>query len=126
MKELKLKYSSWLPFDGYYAITLFGCLVRRNKYKNTPVSKDTYNHESIHVAQAYDFGIGFCGYFIFYILYVLEWLIKMFISVFTLFKVQAYRSISFEQEAYDNQIYLDYIQNRKRFSWLKYIFTVVK
>lgn len=125
-KGLKLKYSSWIPFKGYYAITLFGYLVRRNEYKGTPVTKTTYNHESIHVEQAYDFGLGFFGYFIFYILYILEWLMKVLYSIFTLFKVQAYRSISFEQEAYDNQFDLEYIKTRKRFNWIKYIFTVIK
>ena len=45
-------------------------------------------------------------------------------SIFTLGKVKAYRSISFEQEAYDNQNNLNYLKNRKRFNWVKYILKV--
>jgi len=47
-----------LPFEGFYAITLFGFLIRRERYKNKPIEPVVYNHESIHEAQAYDFGIG--------------------------------------------------------------------
>ena len=45
-------------------------------------------------------------------------------SIFTLGKVKAYRSISYEQEAYDNQNNLNYLKNRKRFNWVKYILKV--
>ena len=53
---------------------------------------------------------------IFYILYFIEWLIKAIISLFTGFKIKAYYSISFEQEAYKNQKDLNYLKTRKRFS----------
>ena len=53
--ELKLKYSKWLPFGNYYAITIFNNLIRRDKYKNRPISKTTYNHDSIHLQQELDF-----------------------------------------------------------------------
>ena len=127
--ELKLKYSKWLPFGNYYAITIFNNLIRRDKYKNRPISKITYNHESIHLQQELDFVFGceklyVLGGCIFYILYFLEWLVKLIISIFTLGKVKAYRSISFEQEAYDNQNNLNYLKNRKRFNWIKYILKV--
>lgn len=130
MKTLKLKYSKWLPFKGFYAITLFGNCVRREKYRNKPLGKYTNNHELIHVYQAYDFiNSDFLnnvfGYIIFYILYGLEWFFKAIISLFTLFKVQAYKSISFEQEAYNNERNLNYLYNRKRFSWKQYIFKLV-
>ena len=55
---MKLIYSNFIPFKGYYAMNLFGFLVRRKKYKNKPIDPITYNHESIHEAQAYDFGIS--------------------------------------------------------------------
>lgn len=126
MKPLKLAYSKILPFKGFYALAFFGLLIRRDKYKNTPIETITYNHESIHQAQAYDFGIGFCGYFIFYILYFLEWLFKAILSIFTGFKVKAYYSISFEQECFEHQQDLQYLDTRKPFSWTKYIFKLVK
>ena len=119
MKPLKIKYCKHIPFKGYLAITLFGYCIVREEYKETQPSKLTINHESIHAAQAGDFGIGFAGYFIFYLLYLLEWLFKIPAS---LFGYGAYRSISFEQEAFNNEHDLDYLETRKPFTWLKYIF----
>jgi hypothetical protein len=63
---------------------------------------------------------------IFYIIYFIEWLIKLLFSAVTFGKVKAYRSISFEQEAYDNQYNYSYQDARKRFAWLKNIFKLVK
>lgn len=128
--KLKLKYSKWLPLSNYYAITIFNNLIRREKYKNKPISKITYNHESIHLQQELDFVFGYeklyiLGGCIFYILYFIEWLIKAIISLFTGFKIKAYYSISFEQEAYKNQKDLNYLKTRKRFSWIKNIFKVI-
>ena len=123
MKPLKLAYSSWLPFKGFGSITLFGFLVRRKEKKNTPVSDQTWIHESTHHAQAFDFGLWYFGYFIFYILYFIEWLIK---CLFALFGYRAYYGISFEQEAYRNQTNSNYLQERKHFAWMKYIFKLKK
>lgn len=129
--ELKLKYSKIIPFPGFYAITIFNSLYRNVKYRNRRLSKETYNHESIHLEQELDF-VGGCeklyilGGCIFYILYFIEWLIKLIISGFTLGKVKAYRSISFEQEAFNNDGNFNYLRNRKRFAWVKYIFKLVK
>jgi hypothetical protein len=85
----------------------------------------------IHVEQQLDFVGGnekfyILGGIIFYIWYFIEWLIKLLISGFTLGKVKAYRSISFEQCAYENDQNLKYRKYRKRFHWLKYVFKVVK
>lgn len=43
-------------------------------------------------------------------------MIKGLCSIFTLGKVRAYRSISFEQEAYGNEDDLNYLENRKKFN----------
>lgn len=131
MKELKLKYSKIIPFPGFYVCTIFDCIFRNPKYKNRPLSKITYNHESIHLQQQLDFVGGIeklyiLGGIIFYIWYFIEWLIKLIISGFTLGKVKAYQSISFEQEAYQREQNLKYLKNRKRFNWIKYLFKVVK
>lgn len=85
----------------------------------------------IHVEQQLDFVGGneklyILGGIIFYIAYFIEWLIKLILSILTLGKVKAYRSISFEQEAYQNDQNLKYITYRKRFHWLKYLFKLVK
>lgn len=131
MKELKLKYSKIIPFPGFYVCTIFDYIFRNPKYKNRPLSKTTYNHESIHLQQQLDFVGGVeqlyvLGGIIFYIWYFIEWLIKLIISGFTFGKVKAYKSVSFEQCAYHNDQNLRYLTYRKRFHWLKYVFKLVR
>lgn len=123
MKPLKLAYSCWLPFKGFGSITLFGFLVRRKDKKNTPISDQTWIHENIHRKQVEDFHLWYFGYILFYIFYVLEWLLKV---PSALFGYRPYYSISFEQEAYRNQKNADYLEERKHFAWLKYIFNLKK
>ena len=124
MRNLKLKYSSIIPFEGYYAINVFGTLIRRNQYKGTYLPKSTMNHEGIHTAQAEDFCKGFIGFICFYIWYFIEWLLKLIPCLFT--KKSAYRSISFEQEALLNDLDFEYQDKRKKFAWMKYVFKLNK
>lgn len=134
MKQLPIKYNRFVPMKGYFAICLFGTIFIRNHNKNVPVSKKTINHEGIHLCQIEDFIpnannkkwktiLGGC---VFYIIYFIEWLIKLLLSVFTFGKIKAYYSISFEQEAYNNAPNFKYQDSRNRFEWLKYVFKVVK
>lgn len=106
---MKIIYNNLIPFKGFVAINLFGILFARNEYRNK-ISNRTINHESIHTAQ-----IKEMGYVFFYVWYLVEWLIRLFINS------NAYRNISFEREAFINDDNLDYLKTRKRFSWLKYI-----
>lgn len=121
--DIKLKYSRIIPFKGFYACTIFNCIYRNIKYRNTPISGTTLNHEKIHMFQSQDFNIGFCGYFLFYLLYGLEWLLKL---PFAIAGYKIYHSLSFEQEAYKNESNKEYLEQRKRFAWVKYIFKLVK
>ena len=122
MKNLKVIYSKHIPFKGYNAMTFFNLMIVREDSKQY-VGRRSYNHESIHQAQAYDFRIGFCGYFIFYFLYLLEWILKL---PWILLGYKPYRSISFEQEAYNRDCDYSYLEDRKRFAWVKYIFKMIK
>lgn len=108
-------------------MNLFGALFIREENRYKEIGKITYNHENIHTSQMLDFVRGnekllIIGGLLFYMVYLIEWLIKLIITGFTLGRVKAYKSISFEQEAYDNQFDLLYLENRKSFSWTKYIF----
>lgn len=134
MKNLPIKYNNLIPFKGFFAICLFGVIYIRNFNKNRKVYPSTINHEGIHLCQIEDFVpnktnkrwktiLGGC---IFYILYFIEWLIKLLVSAFTFGKVKAYCSISFEQEAYRNQYDYSYQETRTKFAWAKYIFKLVK
>lgn len=78
MKKLKIKYSKLFPFKGFYACMLLGTVLIRKEYETKPINQTTINHETIHHVQATkDFGIGFAGYILFYLLYLLEWLFKL-------------------------------------------------
>lgn len=130
MKELKVICNKFIPFPGYYAMMLFGKIFVRQEYCGREISQRTINHEGIHLCQALDFvnnieKLQILGFIIFYIIYFIEWLIKLIISLFTLGRVKAYRSISFEQEAYSNEEDYTYQDMRKPFSWIKYIFKLI-
>ena len=72
------------------------------------------NHERIHLRQQLELFI-----LPFYILYFIEWLIGV---IKYKDSHQAYRNISFEREAYQNEENLDYLQERSLFSFFKYFF----
>lgn len=73
----------------------------------------TINHEYIHIKQQQELLV-----IPFYILYVLEWLIRLIQYKDTR---KAYYNITFEREAYRNEKNLKYLQKRELFSWVKYI-----
>lgn len=96
-----------IPFKGYKCINLFGVLFVR---KGCTMSKSDYNHEAIHTKQMKEL-----LYVPFYILYLLEWLYRL------IQKGNAYRNISFEKEAYNNENDMNYLDKREHFSWIEYI-----
>lgn len=100
--------NSILPFGkSYIAINLFGIVFAKEW-----LSESFLRHERIHTSQQKE--LLFVG---FYIIYILEWLVRMLICKSAR---KAYRTISFEREAYDNQDSPDYVSNRRRFAWMKY------
>lgn len=104
---MKIIYNNIIPFPGYKAINLFGILFVRN---GCSMNKYDINHEAIHTEQMKEM-----LYIFFYIWYIIEWTIRLFK------KGNAYRNISFEQEAYSNQNDLNYLKNRKHYGWFKYL-----
>jgi hypothetical protein len=96
-----------LPVDG---LAMWPFIFFKNPdYK---YNKFIINHEKIHIKQQIEMGI-----LPFYLLYLLEW-------VFRRFKHknwhQAYMNISFEREAYTNDLKPNYLKKRKFWSWTKY------
>ena len=105
---MKIVYNNIIPFKGFKAINLFGVLFARKDAK-IRIDETTINHESIHTAQ-----IRELLYLPFYIVYVFEWLGRLFMSG------RAYKNISFEREAFDNQSNMEYLKTRKHFAqWRK-------
>lgn len=74
------------------------------------MSEVTKNHETIHWQQYIETGIiGFI--FLYYLFYAINFLRYRDGEL-------AYYMIPFEKEAYDNDKNLDYLETRKRYSWI--------
>ena len=111
---MKIIKSTIIPFKGYLAINLFGYLfVRKELYPK--LTMRAINHESIHTAQMKEL-----LYIPFYIIYIIEWIWRVLFTK-DRFSHQAYRNISFEREAYENEDNLNYLEwVRKPFAmWRK-------
>jgi len=103
---MKVIVNKYIPFKGFAAINLFGVLFVRPEAR---VTERMLRHEVIHTAQMKEL-----LYIPFYLLYFLEWLIKLCLS-----GSKAYRSISFEREAYVNETNPSYLQQRTAYAFLK-------
>ena len=102
---MKVIINNILPPRGFKCINLFGILFCRRV-----LNKIDINHETIHTKQGQELlWIGF------YLWYIIEYLIRLIIYRDTKL---AYKNISFEREAYQNQCDLDYLSNRKHYNWL--------
>lgn len=108
---MKIIENKFIPFKGFVAINLFGILFIR---KGTSLGKYTLNHEKIHTTQMKEL-----LYIFFYLWYLIEWIVKLFQNNFN--NMNAYRNISFEKEAFQNQGNKNYLQERKRYSFLNYL-----
>ena len=77
------------------------------------LSEQTKRHETIHFQQQLELG------------FALQWTIYAFSYLYHLVKLkdsrEAYYDISFEREAYGNEADKNYLENRKRYAWVKYI-----
>jgi len=108
-----IKYSNIISYMNIGGISLFPFIILKEKYNyNTRVSKVIKNHETIHFYQQLELLV-----IPFYLLYILEWFIKLFI-----YGKDAYIHISFEREAYKYESDVNYISNRKWYSSFYYIF----
>ena len=105
---MKIIYNSIIPFKGFSSINLFGVIFARN---GENITQRTISHEAIHTEQMKEL-----GYVLFYIWYLAEWVIRLFLGG------NAYRNISFEREAYDNDTDVEYLSRRGRYSFLKHVF----
>lgn len=76
------------------------------------ISPTTRRHETIHFQQQLE--LLFVGQWLLYVLFWLRGLVKQS-------GAESYRSNPFELEAYSKELEEDYLENRPRFAWLKYI-----
>ncbi len=104
---MKVIVNNYIPIGNRFgAINIFGILfVKRGTY----ITPELLNHELIHTHQIREL------FFIpFYIIYVLEWMFRLFRHHFDF--MQAYHAISFEREAYAHGNDLTYLSFRKVFA----------
>lgn len=97
--------------NGYLGITIFPFVLL--KTKTLLVDAVLINHERIHLKQQLELLIV-----PFLIWYSIEFIIRLII-----YKnwSRAYRNISFEREAYSKESCLEYLNDRKFWSFLKYL-----
>ena len=111
LEDMKVVKNRFIPPRGFAYVNLFGVLFTR---RDSSISDKTLYHEMIHTEQMKEM-----LYIFFYLWYLIEWLIRLIILRDS---HKAYRAISFEQEAYANQENLTYLEGRKRYRWLSYLF----
>ena len=115
-----------IPFIGYIAMAFFNMIFWRQEYEPYLIKEHhksyvdkVINHEKIHTCQMRDFCKWLpLGGIIFYIVYVLEWFIRLFING----PKNAYSMISFEREAKSNERNMEYINTRGKFDNFKKYF----
>jgi hypothetical protein len=103
--------SKYLVPRGYTGITVFPFVFLKSKHLK--LNQTLINHEKIHLRQQVELLVV-----PFYLVYGVEFLVRLF--QYKKWHL-AYRNISFEREAYANEMYLDYLKQRKFWSFLKYL-----
>ena|SRR6187551_361417 len=100
-----------MPFLNRRGMALYPFIL----LKNEKSKKDAIliNHERIHLRQQLELLI-----LPFYLFYLVNYLYNLISS---LDHETAYRNIIFEQEAYDHETELNYLQNRRIFNFLGYL-----
>ena len=88
--------------------------VRTDTWKWVRRSNVLLNHERIHLHQQVEMLV-----LPFYIWYLIEYIFRLI--QYKGSHTTAYRNISFEREAFDQESDLEYLKTRSRFSWVKYL-----
>ena len=108
---MRVIYTHRFPSGDFDGINLFGTVfVQRRWGKFLPYE---VNHEMIHSYQQWEL-----TYLLFYTLYVLEFLVRLVQCRWD--TDRAYRSISFEREAFAHERDFQYLRHRRPFAWLRF------
>ena len=97
-------------YRNYVGLSLWPFIIL--KEKNLRKDAVLINHEKIHLQQQKELLV-----IPFYILYVLEWFFRY---IWYLNGYRAYQNLSFEREAFAHEKNLEYLQNRRPFSFIRY------
>ncbi len=103
--------SRYFTPKGYSGITIFPfIIISDRKYRSDAI---LIRHEKIHIRQQIELAV-----FPFFIWYFVEFVIRL---VTLRDRKAAYKSISFEREAYDNQENPSYLKTRPVWNFLRYL-----
>lgn len=131
----KVIYNNYIPFQGFKAITIWPLVFARKKFR--PLDDVTINHEGIHLIQQLEviiLSLLVLAIIVLSLHLSLLWLLLSLASYYILYCLEyvirlcaygrgheAYRNISFEQEAFLNEKDFNYLIERKAFAWVKHI-----
>lgn len=101
-----------LFYRNYVGLCLFPFIILREE--SLRADKVLINHERIHLRQQAELMVLF-----FYVFYLLEWMLK---SLYYLDCYRGYRNISFEREAYLWETDFHYLEKRRPYQFLRYLF----
>ena len=113
---MKKIYSKYIPLKGFKAMTIYPFVIVREDRRESFTARNE-RHETTHALQQKEL-----LWLLFFILYSLEWLLKLLFCKFN--GKWAYMSISFEQEAYEHQSEVYYNEVRRHYAWFRYVFTL--
>ena len=124
-------YNRFIPFGGFQAMAFWPFIFSKSRL----MSDRRKNHERIHLRQQREVMVvslipmlvlcltclswWWMGAvpFVYYLLYGIEYVVRLMAYG----KKEAYRNISFEQEAIMNEYDFYYLKKRMRFAWMRYI-----
>lgn len=106
---MKIVQNNIIPTKNFQALTVWPFIFSRKALKD-----DAVNHATIHAMQQKEMLV-----ILFFVWYGVEWLIRLIVHRNTF---EAYRNISLEQEAYLREKDLTYLDERKHYAWVRYIF----
>lgn len=103
--------NKFLLAKGFKGVSLWPFIILKDKhFKNDPV---LLNHEKIHLRQQAELLlVGF------YLWYSIEYIVRI---IQYKDRYMAYRNISFEREAYRNELNMNYTRSRSLWSFLNYL-----
>jgi hypothetical protein len=130
---MKIIYNDRFPREEYLAMTIFPFIFARDELSEIDINHEhIHGHQQIEMTLASFFAIlitivafDWSAWWVllslpvFYVWYGIEYIVR-----FIMYSKQkeAYRNISFEQEAYLHEGDLTYLKRREPFSWFKYMF----
>lgn len=101
----------YLMPKGFKGLTFFPFVILTNR--EDALDKVCINHEKIHLRQQLELLV-----LPFYIWYGIEFMIRL---LFLKDRNKAYKRISFEREAYENEKDLDYLKSRSFWKFLNFL-----